>query len=296
MGLQEDVEPNGSDVSVHKYETLTRCHTTLIRFRRISAYVAISIWVMLIAGIITCLVVYGWNSVLSAITGVADRARESSSMLEASIFFLLISAAVICAIPGMTMVELTCGFVLGFPEAFLVSVISIIAASSVAFLIGRYFLKDALNQYLEREEMHSVQVVLKSIERRNGVFLLTMFRLMLIPLFLKNYGPSAIKTRFQDFFLALCLTTPVYVGFLTYIGSRAKSIADIATGKARGGESSSSISWYELAPLVISLLAALCLGLVAYLEMKTFMTTSESQAQLPFQPVNEEEEGEPLLS
>jgi len=254
-----------SEVSIQKYALLVPV-SRYLRFRRINAYIFATLWALAIIAIVSCLVVFGWSKVLSTMTNAADEARKTSIVLEVAVFVGIIFAVVVCAIPGMTMVELTCGFVLGFAEAFTVSVVSIVLASSLSFFIGRHFMKDMFKDYLEERDMHSMQKILKAIERRNGVFLLTMLRLMFVPLFIKNYGPSVIKTRFRDFFIAVCVTTPLYVGLLTYIGSRAKSVVDIATGKASMKEG--TFPWYEIVPLVISVLAAACFGWLAYIEFK----------------------------
>lgn len=192
----------------------------------------------------------------------ADAARNRSHVLDDILFFGVILVVTVCALPGMSMVELTCGFMLGFWQAFAVSCASLIIASCASFLLGRYFLKDMINQYLESRDMKTTRLFLRSLEERNGLVLLVLFRLMLVPLFVKNYGPSVIKTHFGHFAVAVTLTTPMYAAMLTYAGSRTKTIADLAAG----GSTESTITWYEVVPLVASIIAGIVFTYLAYRE------------------------------
>ena len=201
------------------------------------------------------------------ISNLADNARSRSHILDDFLFFGIIMVVGICGLPGMTMIELTCGFVLGFWEAFSLSVVAITCVSLAAFGIGRYFFRDMLKSYLEEDaDTSTLKNVLKSIERRNGVGLLVLFRLMFIPLFMKNYAPSVLNTKFSDYLLSVIITTPFYVSILTFLGSHAKTIADIATGKV--ADPSSSFGWVEIAPIVISVLAGIGFTALAYFEFR----------------------------
>ena len=221
---------------------------------------------MNVIGGITCLIVFGWKQVLEFLISVANNARERAHILDDLLFFGLILVVGVLAFPGLSMIELACGFVLGFTEAFIVSVIAVTSVSFLAFGLGRYFLRSTIAGYLEDSEMHNLKLFLKSIERRNGIVLLTLFRLMFIPLFVKNYGPAVIKTRFVDYAVAVLITTPLYVAMLTFIGSRAKTIAELAAGKA--SQDAATLNWMEIVPLVVSIVAGIIFTWLAYVEFK----------------------------
>lgn len=230
-------------------------------------------------GAVTCLGIFGWHRVLEFLVSVADQARNRSHILNDLLFFGLILVVGLLAFPGMSMIELACGFVLGFTEAFIVSLTALVVVSFIAFGIGRYYLRGTIRNYLEDSEMHSLKLFLKSVERRSGVVLLTLFRLMFIPLFAKNYGPSVIETRFRDYAIAVLLTTPLYVAMLTFIGSRAKTIAELATGTAAGD--SSAIGWMEIVPIVVSVLAGVIFTWLAYIEFKKLSAADADEAEAP---------------
>jgi len=238
---------------------------------------------MVVVAIITCIFVYGWKDVLMYISKVADNARGRSHILDDLLFFGIIVVVGICGLPGMTMIELTCGFVLGFLESFILSTIAITAVSLAAFGIGRYLFRDILKTYLEEDsDTTTFKNVLKSIERRNGIGLLVLFRLMFVPLFIKNYAPAVINTKFSDFSIAVLITTPFYVSILTFMGSHAKTIADIATGKVAGPES--SFGWVEIAPIAISIVAGLGFTTLAYFEFRKL--TQENSSSQPDEQVS----------
>jgi uncharacterized membrane protein YdjX (TVP38/TMEM64 family) len=232
---------------------------------------------VILLGIITCLLVYGWKDVLVHLSEVSDHARERAHILDDVLFFCLILVVGLCAFPGMSMLQLTCGFILGFTESFIVSVVATIVVSCLAFALGRYFLQDLLRDYLEENDLSTVRKILRSVERQNGIFLQVLFRLMFVPLFVKNYGPSVINTTFLDFSIAVVVTTPIYVGIFTFLGSHAKTLADIATGKV-SDDSFSGLGWMELLPLILSLVAGAAFTLLAYFEFRRI--TKEEAALL----------------
>jgi len=220
-------------------------------------------------GIVVCLVVFGWEEVARFLVSMANEARERSHILDDLLFGTLIALVAIFAFPGMSMIEIICGFVLGFTEGFIVSFISIVVASLSAFGLGRYFLRDHIAAYLDQNNSNvsTFKLFLRSIEQRNGLLLLILFRLMFIPMFVKNYGPSVIKTQFWQFALAVVITTPPYVAVFTFLGSHAKSIADIAAG---GGDpkNAASLEWTQIFPIIVSVIAGIIFTTLAYLEFR----------------------------
>ncbi len=226
---------------------------------------------------------------LTYISNLADSARGRSHILDDLAWFGIIFFIGLFGLPGMSMIELTCGFVLGFVEAFILSLVAVTSVSLVAFWVGRFLFRDMLKSYLEEDsDATTFKKALKSIERRNGIGLLVLFRLMFVPLFVKNYGPSVINTKFSDYSIAVVVTTPLYVGLLTFLGSQAKTIADIATGKVT--DPSSGFTWIEIAPLVVSILAGIAFTVLAYVEFKKLTaedgeSTTEEEASLMEGPV-----------
>jgi uncharacterized membrane protein YdjX (TVP38/TMEM64 family) len=252
---------------------LDKRESTLHKARRYLTVIGILIWSAAVVGVITCILVFGWRDVLTYISNMADEARSRSHVLDDLLFAGLISVVGIFGLPGMSMIELMCGFVLGFAESFILSTVTVLVVSLVAFWIGRYFFRDILKSYMDEEDSSLFKKVLQAIERRNGIGLLVLFRLMFIPFFIKNYGPSVIDTKFFDYTVAVVLTTPIYVVILTFLGSHAKTIADIATGKV--ADSSSGFGWMEIVPLVVSILAGISFTFLAYLEFRKLTKEEE---------------------
>lgn len=239
----------------------------------VSIFVGMFIYLFLkylLIGIIVCLCVYGWKEVLSFISAASNAARVRSHFLDDMFFYMLLVLVGTCAFPGMSMIELTCGFVLGFKEGFVVCLLGTVSASVVSFSLGRYYMMDSINEYLNSDG--KFRLYLQSIEQRNGLTLLVLFRLMFIPFFIKNYGPSVIKTTtVSHFLLAVLLTSPPYVALLTFIGSEAKSITDIVAG---GGHA--EFRWIDLIPVVVSIIAGALFAWLAYVEFQS-LTKQEDQ-------------------
>ena len=240
-----------------------------------------------ISGIICCVLVLGLQEVLSVFTTAADVVRLKSHVYVHILFFAVILILGVCAFPGMSILEMTCGFVLGFDEGMLVSCLGIIFASCVAFFLGRYYLKSHITKYLDQSDKDTLKLFLTSIERKNGIFLLILFRLMFIPFFMKNYGPSVIKTSFLDYFIAVILTTPPYVALFTFMGSQAKSIADLANGTPKAGQH--EINWMEVVPVVVSVIAGAVFTTLAYFEFKK-LQAGISSSEYSHLTTNEDEE------
>lgn len=225
----------------------------------------------------------------------ADDARSRSHILDDLLFGFVIAIVAILALPGTSMLELICGFVLGFTEGFIVSLIAVIISSFVSFLLGRYFLRDHISNYLnqtsasEGDSPSTFKMFLKSIEQRNGIMLLILFRLMFIPMFVKNYGPSVINTSIWHYLIAVLITSPPYVAIFSFLGSHAKSIADIAAGG--GHDNTDHTLWTQVVPIVVSVLAAIIFTTLAYLEFRQLQQQSTNSSSLhePLAVENDEE-------
>jgi uncharacterized membrane protein YdjX (TVP38/TMEM64 family) len=224
--------------------------------------------------------VFGWKSVLNALASAAESARSRAHILDDLLFFSIIVGGSICALPGMSMIEIACGFILGFWEAFFVNLISMVVGGCLAFFLGRRYFKSMINQYLESSDLKTMKLFLRSLEQRSGIVLLILFRLMLIPLFVKNYGPSVVDVQFTHYLVAVVATTPFFVAMLSYIGSRAQTMADIAS---RG--TLDAIPWFEYVALIVSIAASLAFTWLAYREFVKLSGIKEEESRPIFPSV-----------
>ncbi len=226
------------------------------------------------------LLINGWSESAKYLVRVADDIQMHSSALAEVLFFMLIVSVAVCAFPGMSMLELTCGFVLGFRQGFVVCSVSLIVGACLSYWVGRYCLRDHLVAYMEESEAHTFKLFLRSLERRNGVILLMLFRLMFVPLFVKNYGPSILRTSFWHYLIAVVITTPPFAALFTFMGSHMKDIADITNG----GDPSTvtSLTWMEVVPIVVSVVAGTLFSVLAYMEFIT-LKGSEDEVRCSFE-------------
>lgn len=203
----------------------------------------------------------------------ADYIQLHSMILADALFFVLIVSVALFAFPGMSMLELTCGFVLGFRQGFFVCTLALIAGACASFWVGRNYIRDHLVAYMAESEAHTFKLFLRSLERRNGVILLILFRLMFVPLFVKNYGPSILRTSFSHYFAAVVVTTPPFAALFTFLGSHMKDIADITNGGDPAN--ATSLNWMEIVPIVVSIVAGTLFSVLAYLEFVTLKGTED---------------------
>jgi len=258
-------------------------------------------FILIIPGAIVCLAVFGWQEVASFLVQVANDARSRSHILDDLLFGCLIAIVAILALPGTSMLELICGFVLGFTEGFIVSLVAIIVSSMIAFLLGRYFLREHISNYLNQtsasdgDNPSTFKMFLKSIEQRNGIVLLILFRLMFIPMFVKNYGPSVINTSIWHYAIAVLITSPPYVAIFSFIGSHAESIADIAAGGSSNNSSDEHLVWTQIIPIIVSVLAAIIFTTLAYLEFRQLQASTANAADPSLQEPLAAEEAVPII-
>ncbi len=165
------------------------------------------------------------------------------------VFMLMYVGATVFAIPG-SVITIAAGVLFGsVVGVILVSIASTIGAS-LAFLIARYFARDATERWLSRREKFKK---LDNLTEKHGAIIVAITRLVpLFPFNLLNYGFGLTKVRFWTyvFWSWLCMLpgTVLYV-----VGADAVSKA-ISEGR---------IPWVLIIAVVIVLLVVVVLARLA---------------------------------
>ena len=218
-------------------------------------FVLISIWLILIISTLLLIFHFGWESILKFLLSL------STNRPVAYILFISVLICVpLIAAPGLTVIEIAAGFVLGWGEGFGIVLVGTVSGSLVCFQVGRKFLRERIREYFDKNT--KFRIILKLIQNNENkkLFILILFRLLFIPLFIKNYGPAILDIDLYTFFLAVIITTPPFAALLTFIGSKAKDIASIVgTGKFEA---------WELIPVVVSVSAFLVFSFFIFREWK----------------------------
>jgi uncharacterized membrane protein YdjX (TVP38/TMEM64 family) len=182
--------------------------------------------------------------VLVSITFDADKVESlllwvQENKSQGSLLFLaLYIAGVILMLPAMVM-AMASGAIFGIFGGALLSWIGSSSGQVIAFIIGRYLLRDIVLSYLTAQfpKWTAVDRALVS----DGWKLVTLLRLSPIaPWNILNYALSVTSVPLTAYTVASSLAIMPYLFLFVYFGSMARSLADIFTGAA-GLDTSSTI-------------------------------------------------------
>jgi uncharacterized membrane protein YdjX (TVP38/TMEM64 family) len=188
--------------------------------------------------------------VLAKVFGLGQRLGELQGWIHSLgpwgpvVFVFLYAAAVLAAIPG-SVITIAAGALFGSVIGVIVVSIGSTLGASAAFLVARYFARDAISRWLSRNEKLRK---LDEMSEKHGAIIVAITRLIpLFPFDLLNYGFGLTRVRFRTYFWWswVCMLP----GTILYVVG-----ADAFTKGLQGGE----IPW----PLVGVLLAAAVLVIV----------------------------------
>ena len=159
-----------------------------------------------------------------------------------AIAWIVYIAVYVCAavllVPG-SILTLAAGFLFGLPLGVaLVSAGSVLGATA-AFLAGRFFARDWVAARIAGQPKFRA---LDAAARHDGFAIVLLARLSpLFPYNLLNYGFGITGVKLRAYFFATWIgmlpATVVYV----YIGTLAKDLAELGTGRAQGGVAGSAL-------------------------------------------------------
>ena len=177
---------------------------------------------------------------------------EEHRAIARILYFAVYVVAVVFIVPG-SILTLLGGFLFGVVEGFVLVSISSVTGACLAFIIGRYFAR----QWVE-ERAHSFERWVKfdhAIAIR-GFFVVLLTRLSpVFPFNLLNYFLGLTKIRFTHYLLASWLGMAPATLLYVYLGSIALSAADVLLG---GGSNTMG----QNALIVLGLMATVALVVV----------------------------------
>ena len=177
-----------------------------------------------------------------------------------AVFIAGYAGATVAFVPG-SVLTLTAGAIFGLARGIAYVMVGATIGASLAFLLGRYLARGAIEQRLEGDSRFAA---IDSAVGREGLKIVLLLRLSpVFPFNLLNYALGLTNVRFVDYFIACLGMIP---GTLVYIyyGKLAGDVAQLAGGAAvgRGAE------YY----------AVLVLGLVATVVVTTIVTRTARRA------------------
>jgi len=153
-----------------------------------------TVLMVVVAGIIILSYVFGIGEKLGALR---DWIQELGAM-GPLVFILIYTGAVVAALPGSA-VTIVAGAIFGSVVGVIVVSIASTLGASLAFLIGRYFARDATAKWLSRREKFKR---LDELTERHGAIIVAIVRIVpLFPFNFVNYGFGLTSVRFWTYVL-----------------------------------------------------------------------------------------------
>lgn len=144
--------------------------------------------------------VFGWSDALfggNAIASLKD--SVNSHPVQAALAYVVLSVvgSVVLALPGV-LFALVAGTVFGAIGGTLLCWLSVTAGACISFIVGRYFLKDAVKPKLEKSV--ALNRLLSEGAGRSDVYLLAITRLVpIFPYNLQNFAYGITDIRFAPY-------------------------------------------------------------------------------------------------
>ncbi|OGP82789.1 MAG: hypothetical protein A2Z08_00690 [Deltaproteobacteria bacterium RBG_16_54_11] len=142
--------------------------------------------------------------VLSYVFGIGERLAalrdwiHSLGALGPVVFVLLYAGATVAALPGLAM-TIAAGAIFGSVAGVIVVSIGSTIGASLAFLVSRYFARDATAKWLSSRETFKK---LDDLTKKHGAIMVAIVRLVpLFPFNLVNYGFGLTNVRFWTYVL-----------------------------------------------------------------------------------------------
>jgi uncharacterized membrane protein YdjX (TVP38/TMEM64 family) len=205
---------------------------------------ALALLSLLIALIIALIVLPVSDSVLAALSWV-----DAHRNIAWAAYITGYAIAAVFLIPG-SILTLGAGFLFGLPVGIAVVSAGSVLGACCAFLVGRFLARDWAAERIGRLPRFDA---LDRAATRQGFLIVLLVRLSpLFPFNLINYGFGLTGVRFRDYLFASWIgmlpATAVYV----YLGTLAKSIAELARGHLDSG-------WAGRALLIVGFAATIAL-------------------------------------
>lgn len=149
---------------------------------------------------------------------------ESHRTLAWLIYITAYTVAAVLVIPS-AILTLAAGFIFGVPIGVILVSVASLTGAAAAFLAGRFLARDWVTQRIA--DFPSFRALDKAT-RHEGFIIVLLTRLSpLFPFNLLNYAFGLTAVRFRDYVLASWIGMAPAIVLYVYIGSAAKSLADL---------------------------------------------------------------------
>ncbi|KAL4444259.1 hypothetical protein ABPG75_011996 [Micractinium tetrahymenae] len=184
----------------------------------------LALFVVLVACIVLVSLSFDAQKVEGLLVWVQENKRQGSM-----VFLGVYTVGVVLMFPAMVM-AMAAGAIFGMLYGSLLVWVGSSVGQTIAFVIGRYLLRELVVQYLTKQ-FPKWTAIDKALESE-GWKLVTLLRLSPIaPWNVLNYALSVTAVPLLPYCLASALAILPYLLLFVYFGSLARNLADIFTGK-----------------------------------------------------------------
>jgi uncharacterized membrane protein YdjX (TVP38/TMEM64 family) len=136
--------------------------------------------------------VFGIGAKLAALRGWI----EALGALGPAVFILIYAGAVVAALPGSA-ITIIAGAIFGSVLGVIVVSIASTLGAALAFLVGRYFARDAIAKWLSKRERFKK---LDDLTEKHGAVIVALVRIVpIFPFNIVNYGFGLTRVRFWTY-------------------------------------------------------------------------------------------------
>jgi len=140
--------------------------------------------------------------VLSYVFGIGERLAALRGWIEALgalgpiVFIFIYTVAVVAALPGSA-ITIIAGAIFGSVLGVIVVSIASTLGAALAFLVGRYFARDAIAKWLSKRERFKK---LDDLTEKHGAVIVALVRIVpIFPFNIVNYGFGLTRVRFWTY-------------------------------------------------------------------------------------------------
>jgi uncharacterized membrane protein YdjX (TVP38/TMEM64 family) len=140
--------------------------------------------------------------VLSYVFGIGEKLAALRGWIEAlgalgpAVFILIYAGAVVAALPGSA-ITIIAGAIFGSVLGVIVVSIASTLGAAFAFLVGRYFARDAIAKWLSKRERFKK---LDDLTEKHGAVIVALVRIVpIFPFNIVNYGFGLTRVRFWTY-------------------------------------------------------------------------------------------------
>lgn len=205
------------------------------------AWPAIS-FLLLVSAATIAFIGYGPQQALQTLLGVLVPVRPTA--WHAAAVWVAIVTSVTCGLPMVLVLFPVPALMFGFKVGFAILFFALMSAATISFIIGRTVLQDPVRALLERGDCRRAARWLRTLEGdEDSLKLLIVYRFLLIPMCLRNYGPSLLRLPLRTLVLSATPHSAWSAAIFSTAGSSLKGTAELLrdghslpTGHPRGLE------------------------------------------------------------